>query len=404
MLYTYQARDQAGNIKQGEIDLPSEEKLAQWLYGQGFLLTKSSVKKKGGEFSLVKFLSNLGFISLMEKVLFTRYLEVMLKAGVSLVRALSILSHQTDNRRFKRIINSIHDAVEKGIAFSDALKKYPNVFSDLYINIIKTGEVSGKLIESLDQIATQLKKDWELRKKITGALTYPVVIVVAMIGIGIGMMIFVLPKLITIFEDFNTKLPLPTRILIATGKFFGDYAWLILGGGLILFFLFFKFMRSIRGKIVFHKLYLILPMVGKVVKKVNLARFIRNLSSLLASGMPILKVLEVISESLGNIYYRQAVYASIAEVRKGVALSEALMKNPKLFPPIVTQVIEVGEETGALDEILIRLAEFYEEDVDQTMKNVSTIIEPILMLTIGAAVGLMAVSIILPIYSMTNSL
>ncbi len=404
-LYTYSARDKEGNVKQGEINLDSEAKLAEWLYTQGFLLTHSEEKGKQGEnLFFQKILSQIGYISLMDKVLFTQYLEVMLKAGLSLVKALNILISQTTNRKFKRVIQDLHRNVETGVTFYEALSKHPKVFSELYVNVVKTGEVSGKLTQALNQLAVQLKKDRDLVKKVTGAMTYPAVVVVAMGGIGFLMMTFVLPKLVTIFEEFNTRLPLPTRILIAVSKFMGAYVLWILGGIVVFCFLAFRIMRSSKGRLVFHRIYLYLPIISKVVKKVNLARFIRNLSSLLASGLPILEALDVVSDALGNVYYKKAVKASLTEVQKGTALSKALAHNHLLFPPIVTQVIEVGEETGALDEILVKLAEFYEEDVDQTMKNISTIIEPILMLVIGGAVGAMAVAVILPIYSLTSAL
>lgn len=404
-LYIYSARDKEGNVKKGEIDLDSEAKLAEWLYSQGFLLTHFDEKgKKGKILFLQRILTQIGHISLMDKVLFTQYLEVMLKAGLSLVKALHILVSQTANRKFKRVIQDLHRSVETGVTFCDALARHPKVFPDLYVNVVKTGEVSGTLTQALNQLAVQLKKDRDLVKKVTGAMTYPAVVLVAMGGIGFLMMTFVLPKLVTIFEEFDARLPLPTRILIATSKFMGAYVWWILGGIVLFGFLAFKVVRSRTGRLIFHRIYLYLPVIGKVVKKINLARFIRNLASLLASGLPILEALNVVSDALGNVYYQKAVKASIVEVQKGTALSKALAHNKLLFPPIITQVLEVGEETGALDEILVKLAEFYEEDVDQTMKNISTIVEPVLMLVIGAAVGAMAIAVILPIYSLTSVL
>ncbi|PIU01807.1 hypothetical protein COT68_01245 [bacterium (Candidatus Torokbacteria) CG09_land_8_20_14_0_10_42_11] len=404
-LYTYLARDKQGNSKQGEIDLDSEARLAEWLSAQGFLLTRfeeKGQKKKWPSFREI--LSRFGFVSLMDKVLFTRYLEVMLKAGLSLVRALNILASQTANRKLQKVISALHSDVEKGVSLNEALGRHPHIFSELYVNVVKTGEASGMLTESLDQLATQLKKDRELIKKVTGALIYPVLVLVAMVGIGFLMLTFVLPKLISVFENFNTRLPLPTRILIAMSKFMGAYYLWVLGVAAILGVFTWRAAHSQAGRLVFHWVYLRLPVVAKIIKKVNLARFIRNLASLLASGMPILKVLDVTADALGNVYYKKAVRDSITEVQKGVSLSKAISQSPLLFPPIVTQVIEVGEETGSLDQVLLRLAEFYEEDVEQTMKNISTIIEPLLMLVIGGAVGIMAVAMIMPIYSITGSI
>lgn len=404
-LYAYLARDKQGNLKEGEIDLDSEARLAEWLSGQGFLLTNFEEKGKKKKWpSLREVLSRVGFVSLMDKVLFTRYLEVMLKSGLSLVRALDILSTQTANRKLQKVIGALHSDVEKGVSLHEALAKHPNIFSELYANVVKTGEASGRLTESLDQLATQLKKDRELIKKVTGALIYPILVLCAMVAIGFLMLTFVLPKLISVFENFNTRLPLPTRVLIAISKFMSAYYLWVLGIAAVLGIFFWKWMRGKRGRLILHWIYLCLPIAAKIIKKVNLARFIRNLASLLASGMPILKVLDVTADALGNVYYKKAVRDSITEVKKGVSLSKAIARSPLLFPPIVTQVIEVGEETGSLDQVLLKLAEFYEEDVEQTMKNISTIIEPLLMIVIGGAVGIMAVAMIMPIYSITGSI
>lgn len=404
-LYNYIARDKQGNIKKGEIEADSEKKLAAWLYDQGFLLTRFEEKgQRSPWFFWDKIFLIFGRVSLMEKVLFTRYLEVMLKAGLSLVKALKILVNQTENRKFKKVVTALHHDVETGSPFYEALAKHPTVFSQLYVNVIKTGELSGKMDLVLGQLAVQLKKDRDLVKKVTGAMIYPAVVLVAMGGIGFLMMTFVLPKLVSVFEEFNTTLPLPTRILILVSKSLGQYAFWVIGGLLIFGVGLIKFIRSKAGRKIFHRLYLRLPVISRIVKKLNLARFVRNLSSLLGAGLPILKCLDIGADALGNIYYQRAIKAAMTEVQKGLPLSRTLGRYPRLFPPIVTQVMEVGEETGALEDILVNLADFYEQDVDQTMKNISTIVEPLLMLVMGGAVGAMAISIILPIYTLTSNL
>lgn len=404
-LYSYIARDKQGNVKKGEINKDSEKELAHWLYGQGFILTKFEERDpKKKQRGLRKTLARLTTISALEKVLFTRYLEVMLRSGLSLVKALAILAEQTENKRLKKIILELRGHVEKGATLHDSLAKYPHVFSKLYVSLVKTGEVSGKLDDILDQLAVQLKKDRDLVKKVTGAMIYPALVFAAMIGVGLIMMLFILPRLVAIFEDFDTQLPLPTRILIAVSKFTQSYILWILGGAGLLAFLLFRFMRSQTGRRLCHRLYLRIPVFGKVVKKFNIARFVRNFGSLLSSGMPILQALEIVGDALGNICYQKAVKSSGDDVQKGLSLGKILSKTPHLFPPLVTQVIEVGEETGRLDDLLERLAGFYEEDVDQTMKNISTIIEPVIMLVMGGAVGAMAVAVILPIYSVTSAI
>ncbi len=404
-LYTYTARDKQGNIKQGEINLGSERKLAHWLYAQGYLLTKFEEKGGRGKSAFWdKIRLRLGYISLIDRVLFTRYLEVMLKAGLSLVKALHILAEQTENRKLKKVIETLGSDLEAGSTLHQAMKKHDDVFSELYVSVIKTGEASGTLDKSLDQLATQLKKDRDLVKKVTGAMIYPALIFLGMGGLGFVMMTFVLPKLTSIFEEFDTTLPLPTRILILVSNFMAVHSLWIIAALVIFGFLLVRFVRSKTGHKIFHFLYLRIPVISGIVKKFNIARFVRNLGSLLASGLPILRALEIVADALGNVYYKKAVKVSIEDVGRGLSLGKTLAQDSLLFPPVVTQVIQVGEETGSLDEILGRLATFYEEDIDQTMKNISTIIEPILMLIMGGAVGVMAVSIILPIYSLTGSM
>jgi len=404
-LYKYTARDKQGNIKQGEISLGSERKLARWLYAQGYLLTKFEEEgDKAGESILEKIRFRLGHISLIDKVLFTRYLEVMLKSGLSLVKSLHILAEQTENRKLKKVIKALYRDLEAGSSLHQAMAKHDTVFSDLYVSVIKTGEASGSLDRSLDQLATQIKKDRDLVKKVTGAMIYPIIVFLAMGALGFVMMTFVLPKLTSVFEEFNTTLPLPTRILIVVSGFMAQYSlWIIIALAILIFFLA-RFIRSGPGRKIFHQIYLMIPAISGIVKKFNIARFVGNLGSLLSSGLPILKALDIVADALGNVYYKKAVKASIENVGKGMSLGKTLAQNPRLFPPVVTQVIQVGEETGSLDNILGRLSTFYEEDVDQSMKNISTIVEPVLMLVMGGAVGAMAVAIIMPIYSLTGSM
>jgi len=339
-----------------------------------------------------------------EKIFFIQHLRVMIRAGVSLSGALNALSRQSENKRFKKILISVKDTVEKGNTFSEGLKKYPKVFGDLFINMIEAGEVSGKLEETLEQLFIQIKKDHEIKSKIKGAMIYPAVVLFAMVVIGILMLVFVIPKITEIFTETNTQLPLPTRILIGISDF-------ILNNGvwIVLFLIFFTIggvfaLRNKKGKYYFHFILLRLPIVGKIIKKVNLARFSRTLSSLLKTDIPITKTLHITSRILGNVIYKDVAFAAAEKITKGVSIASTLKDRQDIFPPVVTEIITVGEETGSLDSVLTEMAEFYEEEVDQTMKNLPSIIEPVLILILGVGVALMAIAIIMPMYSLTEAI
>ncbi len=401
--YFYTARDKEGKISEGETEAESKEQLARNLYSKGLLLTRASTKRSGlGTLNWRKMMQKLSTVSAMEKILLVRYLQVMLKAGLSLVKALGILTEQTKNPRLRYIIEDLRSNVEKGMAFNEALKRHPSVFSPLFVSIVKSGEVSGKLEKVLDELSLQMTKDRELKKKIIGAMIYPAVIFVAMVGIGFAMMVFILPQITDIFEEFEVDLPLMTRMLIALGNLVEAYGLWVILGLVVLGFTTFRFIRSQTGRKTLHPVYLVIPIFGKIIKKINIAHFLRNFGSLLASGLPILEALEIAAGAMGNRKYQETVKRSVEELRKGNTLGKTLGKSPRLFPPIVTQVIHVGEETGTTDTILDRLATFYEEDVDQTMKNLSSVVEPVLMLIIGGAVGVVAVSLILPIYRLSS--
>jgi len=331
-------------------------------------------------------------------------LSVMIKAGFSLNKALQVLILQTKNRRFVKVITEIEQDVRKGTAFGDALAKYPDIFSDLFVNMVKVGEASGNIEGNLKLLAVQMKKDHDLRSGIKSAMMYPAVILIAMLAIGTGMMIFVVPNLISVFEELNAELPFATRMVIFISKFLSAQWWLVI---LVLVFLIIGFrliLRTKEGIRMLDNMILKMPIFGNISKEINSARMARTLSSLIESGVSIVKALEVSAGTLTNSLFSESLILASKEVQKGQPLSQSLAASPNLFLPIVTQMIQVGEETGTLGEITKRLAEFYEEEVANVTKGLSTIIEPILMVIIGAAVGFFAISMIQPMYSMMNSI
>ena len=347
-------------------------------------------------------LEMISSISAKDKIFFVQNLQVMIKSGLALDRSLNTLASQTKNKRFKAIISDMAESTEKGISFAESLRKHEKVFGQLFVNMVKAGEVSGRLEEVLKQIYVQIKKVHELKSKIISAMTYPVIVIIAMVGIGIGMMIFVVPKMTSIFNDMDAELPFLTRFLINFSNFLVGHI-VISTILLILIILFFVItIKYEKTKYYFHVLFLKLPIVGSIVQKINMAKFCRTLSSLIKTDIPIIKSFEITSQILGNRLYRKSLLNSIDALKSGETLTEVLNRYPKLFPPVIIQMTAAGEETGTVDEVLGELASFYEDDIDQIMKTLPSIIEPILILVLGSAVGVMAVAIILPMQSITQ--
>ncbi|OGF27154.1 hypothetical protein A2331_00165 [Candidatus Falkowbacteria bacterium RIFOXYB2_FULL_34_18] len=350
------------------------------------------------------FLLKFTRIPLKEKLFFVRHLGLMLKSGISLSTALQTLAKQTDNKYFQKILVDIGTKVEKGSTFADSLKQYQKIFGELFINMVEAGELSGKLEDVLNELYIQMKKEHSLISKVKGALTYPAVIVLAMIGIGTFMILVIIPRITSMFTEMNVELPLPTKILIGISGAIVNHG--VVSGIITIFFIAFLIwgLKTYRGKYIFQSALLVLPIISPIIKKINLARFARNISSLLKTDIMIIRAFQITANVLGNIHYRNALLAMAQEIKKGGKISEVVSNYPKLFTPVVTSMIAVGEETGELDNILIELAEFYEEEVDQIMENLPSIIEPLLILFLGLGVGGVAVAIIMPMYSITNAI
>lgn len=400
--FEYVVRTKEGEIKKGILEAPNKNFLARRLRDRGLILTfADEIKTK--KFSLAGFITGIFGVPEMEKLLFTRHLSIMLKAGLSLSRAFSILSEQTRNRRFKKILERVKEDVEGGKSFADTLF-HQKIFTPLYVNMVRVGELGGNLSKVLDLLSIQMIKSHNLKGKIKGAMIYPALVFLTMIGVGVAMMIFVVPKLVEIFEGFDVELPLATRMLIGFTNFFNKYWYLFLIGSVIIAVWLKWFLGTIAGKKIWHKIILITPFIKKMSMRINITNFSRNLSLLIKSGMPIVESLNVIATTFKNIYFEKAILDASEKVKKGIDLSESLEKYPHLFSPLVLQMIVVGEETGNLDDILSKIADFYEEETDQQMKNISSIIEPVLMIVVGLAVGFMAISIISPIYSLMSQI
>lgn len=403
--FYYTAKSFEGETRKGVAQAKSKEDLIRELRKEGFIVTAVSTKNpaRKGEIEL-PFIDKILGVSLQEKVVFTKNLHLMLKAGVGLGRAIHTLAAQAKNTEFRKALFEVETKVLKGSSLADALGARPDVFPEFFVSMVRVGEESGTLDESLVIVANQLRKEQELRRRVRGAMIYPSVIVVVMIIVGILMMMLVVPKLEEIFRDLKIELPLTTQIIIGVSAAIRRF-WYLIPVAVIGLAVFVRAMlRSKRWKPILDALFMKAPILGGIVRKVQTARTARTLGSLIKSGVPIVRALEITAATLGNARYAAVLLGAREQVRKGAPLNEYFGQFPLLYPPVVTQMIQVGEETGNLTDILEEIAEFYEAEVAETTKNLSSIIEPVLMVIIGIGVGFFAVSMIQPMYSMLSGI
>jgi len=333
----------------------------------------------------------------------TRQLAIMLNAGLTLVDSFEILKKQTGKRSLLRIIEDIDKEIRGGQTFSSALQKYPHLFPNLYIALVKSGEASGKLSEILLKLAENLEKQREFQGKITGALIYPVIIVIAMIGVMFVMITFVIPKLLNLYRDFNIELPLTTQILIAVSSFSERYWPLIIAATIGAVFIVQNYLKTKPGRYNKDRLLFKLPVVGNVVRIASLVDATRTLSILIGSGVSILDALTIIIQTSDNMIYQLAFQSIRNQVEKGVALGAAMTKE-EIFPPILVQMTTVGEQTGHLDDTLMRISRYFEMESEIAVKAMTTMIEPLILVVLGVGVGFLVMSVITPIYNLTNSI
>lgn len=397
MEFSYEAIAKDGHRETATITAADSAAAGHMLKEQGLIPVE--IKEKGAGNNILDTLRKFSTISLAEKIGFVENLHIMYKAGIALPRALQILVKQSKNLRFKLVLTDIYNQVQSGKYLSEALESHSEVFSNIFLSMVRVGEMSGSLEKSLEYLSIQLKREADLKSKTKGAMIYPSVIVGAMLIIGVLISIFVLPKLTSVFKDFSTDLPFATVMVIKFADFMQGNAVLVIGMMVAIVVAFVYLLKTYVGKKYFGFLILHTLVIGEIVRKVNLARFARILSSLLKSSVNMVQALQVTSESLGNVAYREIVAQSAETVKLGKNLTESLSKEPNLFPILVVQMLQVGEESGTIEEMLNQLAEHYEDEVDTTLKNLSSIIEPLLLLVIGGVVGLLAMALIMPIYN-----
>ncbi|MBL8030438.1 MAG: type II secretion system F family protein [Candidatus Doudnabacteria bacterium] len=401
MEYTYEALTKDGRRERATIKAASLSVAGHMLKEQGLIPVEIKEKDEKNVFDLLRKFST---ISLDEKLGFVENLQIMYKAGISLPKALQILTKQTKNLRFKSILSDVCGQVQSGKYLSDALAMHSGVFSNIFLSMVKVGEMSGSLEKSLEYLTIQLKREADLKSKTKGAMIYPSVIVGAMLIIGVAMSIFVLPKLTSVFKDFSTELPFATRVIVKFADFMSGHAVVVIGGLIAVIAGVVSFLRTSLGEKLFDFGLLHTLVIGDIVRKINLARFSRILSSLLKSSINMVQALEVTSESLGNVAYKEITAEAAEQVKVGKNLTDTLSQSPNLFPVLVVQMLQVGEESGTVEDMLNQLAEHYEDDVDNTLRNLSSIIEPLLLLVIGGVVGVLAMALIMPIYNISQNI
>ena len=403
MKFKYKAQSKEGNIVEGTMDAADNFALARELRDQGNIpISIKEFKGEGGKgFGSIQVFNK---VSLAQKIMFTNNLGGMLSAGLSLTRALQVLEKQSTSPALTKVLSSLTEDVNKGNTLSDSMKKFPKVFSGIFTSMVHSGEESGGLPQALAEVGLNLKKSYDLNKKIKGALTYPSIIVAAIVIIGILMMIYVVPTLTKTFKDLEADLPGSTKAVIWISDTISQHTLFFLLAILVVVGAGVSFAKLKVTKKYFDYIIIRLPVVGTLVKEVNAARTARTLSSLLSSGVDMSKALANTEEVLQNFYYKEIIHNAIASVEKGLTLSSSFKDNTNLYPVMVGEMVEVGEETGNLSKMLLDIATFYESEVDNKTKDLSTIIEPVLMVFIGGAVGFFAVSMISPMYSVMSNI
>jgi len=401
--FTFKARQSNGEVYSAERDAADRFELYRLLKESGDELLDFKEKSSGSGFNTninIKFLSR---IKIIEKINFARNLGLMLSSGLALVRSLSVIERQSKNRLFKEVVKGLILEINKGSTFSEALMKYPKTFPPIFVSMVHAGEQSGTLSDSLKSISNQMESSYTLERRVRGSLMYPGVIVGVMIIIGILMFIFVVPTLTQVFLSLNVPLPFATKMIIGVSDIVQHYGILVIIGIAIIFSIFWRWSKRPSGKRFFHLVLLKLPIIGPLVQEVNSARTARTLSSLIISGVNVIESVSITGTVVQNVYYKEVLVKAENAIKQGDLMSKVFGQYGNLYPVFFAEMLSVGEETGKIGEMIANVATYYENDIEQKTKNMSTVIEPVLMVIIGAAVGFFAISMITPIYSLVNT-
>jgi len=396
--FQYKARDHAGKLVTGLVEAPSKDAATKLLHDKQLFITGLVESREKSSVQATLKLKRVGF---GEIVNFTRQLSTMVVAGLSLPEALSILKNQTQNTAFVQVLNEIEHQIVGGGNLGDALAKYPQHFSAIYIALVRAGESSGQLDQVLARLADSLEQQREFRSKVAGAMIYPVIIVVGMGLVVMIMMTVVIPKLTELYKDFGVDLPFATQLLISMSQFFVNFWWLMIAGFVGGVYGFARWRKTPFGELVVDTVTLHIPLFGELQKKIILVEFTRTLSMLISSGIRLLDALRILKNALGNVLFRNAIVDISKKVERGFPLGETFGQYA-VFPPIVSQMMKVGEETGKLDDTLLKLSIYFQSESENLVKGLTTAIEPIIMVVLGVGVGFIVISVITPIYNLTS--
>jgi len=396
--YAWKGKNRGGTVQEGVLTADSKDAVIAALRRQQIIVT--AVTEKGKEIALPKF---GGGVSQKEIGIFTRQFSVMIDAGLPLVQCLEILATQQDNRAFQKTLFAVRQDVEGGSSLADALRKHPKVFSDLYANMVAAGETGGILDTILQRLSAYIEKAVKLRSSVRSAMVYPVAVISIAVGVVTIILWKVIPTFATLFEGLGATLPLPTRIVIAASRFLGRFMPLIvlaIGATVVMLN---RYYKTDQGKHAIDGTVLKLPLLGMLMRKISVARFCRTLGTLISSGVPILESLEITAKTAGNIIVSDAIMVTRKSIEQGKTISEPL-RETAVFPPMVTQMISVGEQTGALDAMLSKIADFYEDEVDEAVENLLTLLEPIMISFLGVVIGGIVIAMYLPLFTLISQI
>jgi type IV pilus assembly protein PilC len=394
--FEYKVRDKSGKLKTGKLDAETQAQVASKLKGMGYA-PLSITEANAGMNKEIQLPGMKPKVKLKDLAVFSRQFATMINSGLSLLRALTILTEQTENKELARILREVRNDIETGNSLSSAMAKHPNTFPPLMVNMCKAGEVGGFLDSVLLQIAENYEAEVKLRGKVKAAMTYPVVVFIMAILMGVAMLLFIVPVFATMFEGLGAQLPLPTRVLVALSGILKVTAPLLILG-LIGFAVWWgKVKNTEKVRNVVDPLKLKTPVFGELFRKIALSRFSRNLGTMLTSGVPILQSLDIVADTTGNVVLARAIRDVQESVRNGEALAAPLLNHP-VFPPMVVQMMSVGEDTGALDAMLMKISEFYDQEVEATTESLTALIEPLMIAFLGGMVGSMIVALYMPIF------
>ncbi len=399
--FKYSARDQQGKIISGDLEAKDYSSVADILHDRGLIVV--SVKESMG-INLEKLAEiNIGGVPMKEKVVFMRQMATMVGAGLPLSRSLEIMTQQTENPMFRRVLKDVLLSVQSGKSLSDSFRSQEEVFDEITLNLIEAGEESGNLETILERLATELEEKNSLKSKLKSAMIYPIIILVVIVAVVVLMMIVLIPSMATIYSDFDAELPTVTKVLMSMSDFFVHYWWAVLVVLAILIIGGKFYLDSDKGKRSFDKIVLKIPVIGMIITKMQLSQFTRVLALLLGSGLSIIKALELTGASLSNTMFKDTVLEAKSEVEKGGALAIPIARS-EYFPLLVSSMIAVGEETGEIDAVLTKVSQYYKEEVDVATTNMASVLEPVFLIIMGLAIGFIALGVYMPMFQLSSAI